>query len=126
MNHSEALVNESTLTPRQVEALRGYIRVAIGEMKYREAALAMSQGRKRREPDRPLTIGSYFRTVQQARENVRKSIVTLLIGIWLGVVKPEDAHRLLDIAGSGARELSDEEADRFVGVLHALLQKIVM
>lgn len=95
-------------------------------MKYREAASAMSRSPRRKEPAKPLTIGSYFRTVQQARENVRKSIATLLIGIWLGVVKPEDVRRLLDVAGGTVRELSDEETDRFLGVLHALLQKIVM
>ena len=122
----ESMVGESTLTRRQLEALEAYIRVAIGEMKYREAASAMSQGHKSPKPGKPLTIGSYFRTVQQARKNVRKSVVTLLIGLWLGIVRPEDVRRLLDVAGTTARELSDEERDRFVGVLRVLLQKLVM
>ncbi len=113
------------LTSRQLEALQRYLRVALGEIGYREAAVASSQGRRKGKPG-PITVGSYFRTVQQARENIRKSIVTLLIGIWLGVVKPEDVRRLLDAAGVGARELSDGERDRLVVVLHALVQKIVM
>jgi hypothetical protein len=114
----ERLVDESTLTSRQLEALQSYLRVALGEMKYREAAAI--------GPTRAVTVGSYFRTVQQARENVRKSIVTVLIGAWLGVVKPEDVRRLLDVAGSGAKELSDDDAGRFVQVLRALIQKIVV
>jgi hypothetical protein len=118
-------VDQSTLTPRQLEVLQGYIRVALGEIRYREAASIASSGRRKGRPGKPLTIGSYFRTVQQARENIRKSIVTLLIGLWLGVVKPEDVRRLLDTAGGIVGELSEEERERFVVVLRALLQKIV-
>ena len=118
MEFPEQLVNQSTLTPRQLETLRSYLRVAIGEMRYREAAAS--------GPSKRVTVGSYFRTVQQARENVRKSIVTLLIGVWLGVVKPEDVRRLLDTAGGNVSELGDEERERFVAVLRALLQRIVM
>jgi len=114
----ESLVAESSLTPRQLEALQSYLRVALGEMRYREAAASGTS--------KPVTVGSYFRTVQQARENVRKSIVTLLIGLWLGVVKPEDVRRLLDVAGGGVRELSDGERSRFLQVLRALVQKIVV
>jgi len=118
MSLPERLVDQSTLTLRQLEALQSYLRVAIGEMKYREAASGGSS--------KPVTVGAYYRTVQQARENVRKSIVTLLIGLWVGVVKIEDVRRLLDVAGAGVRELSDEETKRFVGVLRVLTQKIVM
>ena len=120
------MVDESTLTRRQLEALRAYIRVAIGEVRYREAALAMSPGRKSLGSPKPLTIGSYFRTVQQAKQNIRRSVVTILIGLWLGAVKPEEVRRLLDVAGTSVRELSDEERERFVGVLRVLLQKLVM
>lgn len=119
------MVDESTLTRRQLEALQAYIRVAIGEMRYREAASNMSRGRKSPE-SKPLTIGSYFRTVQQARQNMRKSVVTILIGLWLGAIKPEEVRRLLDVAGTAVRELSDEERERFVEVLRALLRKLVM
>ena len=114
----ESLVDRSSLTPRQLEALRSYVRVAIGEVKYRDAA---ETGTSKRG-----TIGSYFRTVQQASANVEKSVVTLLIGLWLGVIKVDDVRRLLELAGAGDRELSDDEKERFISVLRALIQKIVM
>lgn len=120
------MVDESTMTIRQLEALQSYIKVAVGRMRYREAASSMSQSRKTQRTGVSLTVGSYFRTVQQARVNVRKSIVTLLIGLWVGVVKPEDIRRLLDLASPTVVGLSGEEEDRFVVVLRALLQKIVM
>ena len=125
MSLAETLVDESALTQRQLEALRSYLRVAIGEMKYREAASAISQGRRRGNPG-TITIGSYFRTVQQARENIRKSIVTLLIALWLGLDKFEDVRRLLDAAGGDVAGLSDEDRERFIAVLRALLQKVVI
>jgi len=114
----ETLVDESTLTRRQLEALRSYLRVALGEMKYRQAAAG--------GPSKKVTVGSYFRTVRQARTNVRRSIVTLLIGVWVGVVKPEDVRRLLDTAGGNVLDLPEEERERFVAVLRVLLQRIVM
>lgn len=125
MNFPEFLVDRSSLTPRQLESLELYVRVAIGEMKLKEAASIASRTRRRGKPEKPLTIGSYYGTVQQARENIRKSIATLLIGIWLGVVKAEDVRRLLDATGGGARELSDEENTRLIGVLRALIDRIV-
>ena len=121
----ETLVEESALTHRQLEALGLYVRVALGEMKYREAASALSQGRTKGVV-KAVTVGSYFRTVQQARENMKKSVVTLLIGVWLGVVKREDVRRLLDVAGSGVKELSKEEIARLEDVLHELVKRIVM
>lgn len=118
MGLPEALVDESNLTPRQLEALQSYLRVAIGEIRYREAAAS--------GPSKSVTIGSYYRTVQQARDNIRSSIVTVLIALWLGLVKPDDVRRLLDTVGGNVMELSDEDKDRFITVLRALLDKIVM
>jgi len=113
----ESMVSQSALTARQLEALRSYMKVALGEVRYREAAAGVTP--------KPVTVGSYFRTVQQARENVRQSLVTILIGLWLGVIKSDEVRRLLDLAGAGDREFSEEERERFVAVLKALIQKIV-
>ena len=125
MSLPESLVERSMLTARQLEALRLYVHVILREMRYREAASIASQGRTR-GASKSLTVGSYFRTVQQARENVKKSIVTLLIGVWVGVVKADDVRRLLDVAGSEARELPEEETDRLAGVLRELVKRIVL
>jgi len=73
-----------------------------------------------------LTLGSYYRTLTQAKTNVRKSLVTILIGIQLGVVRPEELRRLFELVGTGVRELSGEEQERFVGILQALLDRIVL
>ena len=117
MSLPESLVEQSTLTRRQLQALQSYVRVASGEMRYREAAAGGMS--------RPVTVGSYFRSVQQARENVRGALATLLIGLWIGAVRIDDVRRLLDVAGGGLRELSDKETTRTTEVLRALIGKIV-
>jgi hypothetical protein len=122
----ERLVEQSSITPRQLEALAAYIRVASGEIKMKEAAARASQGRTRGNPDKLLTIGSFSRTVHQGRVNVRKSLVTVVIALWLGLARVEDVRRLFELVGGGARELSSEEAERFLQLLDALLQRIVV
>jgi hypothetical protein len=126
MSILESLVEASSLTPRQLESLTSYVRVVSGEIRLREAALMSSQGRKRGRPEKPLTIGSYYRTVSQARTNVKQSLVTVVIALWLGLVKVEDSRRLFELVGSGTRELSHEETERFLGLLETLLQRMVV
>jgi len=73
-----------------------------------------------------LTVGSYYRTLTQAKTNVRKSLVTILISIQLGVVRPEELRRLFDLVGAGIRELPEEEQERLVRILQALVDHIVL
>lgn len=126
MGLPERLVGESSLTARQFETLTSYRRVASGEIRFRDAASVVSSGRTKGDSQKPLTIGSYYRTLTQARTNVRKSLVTILIGMWLGVVRVEEVRRLFELVGTEARELSGEEQERFIRVLQALLDRIVL
>ncbi len=126
MSVPERLVDQSSITRRQLEALISYLRVASGEIRLKEAASLVSRGRRKGEAEKPLTIGSYYRTVTQARSNVKESLVTVVISLWLGVIKSDDVRRLFELVGGGARELSTEEADRFLQLLDVLLRRIVV
>ncbi len=126
MSVLDRLVNQSSVTPRQLEALLSYLRVATGEIKLKDAASLASQGRRKGKPEKPLTVGSYYRTVSQARANVRQALVTVVIALWLGMIKVEDVRRLFELVGAGTRELSDDEAERFLQLLEALLRRIVV
>jgi|SRR5271157_2286501 len=118
MKLSDALVGRSTLTKKQIESLESYRRVAKGELLLREAASLRS--------GKAVTVGSYWRTVQQGREKMRESMVTVLIGLWLGLIKLEDVRRLFDFVGRGATELSDDDVGRLSQVLETLISRIVM
>ncbi|HEY6282914.1 MAG TPA: hypothetical protein VIW22_03225 [Nitrososphaerales archaeon] len=125
MSLFERLVRESSLTSRQLESLVSYMRIASGEIRFRDAASIASSGRTK-GAEKPLTIGSYYRTLTQARTNIRESLVTVLIGMQLGAVKVEEVRKLFELVGAGARELSEYDQDRFVQVLGALLDRIVL
>ena len=99
--------------------------MTLGEIGLREAALLASKGRRKGAPGKPITIGSYYRTVTQARANVKESVMTVVVAIWLGLIKIEDVRRLFELVGTGSRDLADEVADRFVEVLDVLLRRIV-
>jgi len=122
----ERLATQSSLTPRQLQSLSSYLRVASGEIKLKEAAYLTSQGKRKGSREKPLTIGSYYRTVSQAKTNIKEALVTVLIALMLGMIKVEDARRLFELVGSTARELTDEEGDRFVELLNALLGRMVV
>jgi hypothetical protein len=118
MGVPELLVARSTLTEKELESLQSFLRVVKGELRLREAA-AQRLGR-------PVTIGSYYRTVNQARTKIKESMTTVLIGLWLGVVKLEDARKLFDLVSKGTVGLSEADTERLVQVLQALVEKVVM
>ncbi len=126
MSFLETLVDRSSLSRRQLQALMTYLRVEAGEIKLKDAAAIASEGRRKGVTGRPLTVGSYYRTLTQARANVEKSLVTVLVAISLGVIKLEDVRRLFELVASGTRELSDEESQRFMQLLNTLLKRMIM
>jgi hypothetical protein len=126
MDLPERMVTQSSLTPRQLQSLTSYLRVASGQIKLKEAASLASQGKRKGSRERPLTIGSYYGTVSQARRNIKEALVTVVIALWLGLVKVDDVGRLFELVSTGGRELTDEEADRFAELLNALLNRIVL
>jgi hypothetical protein len=118
MTLPDALMEQSNLTRKQFESLISYVKVMAGEMLYREAA-ALRSGK-------PVTIGSYYRTVQQGRNQIRESIVTVLVAVAVGLVDVGDVRRLLELVGKGDAGVAEEDRERFSMILQALLDKIVM
>ncbi|MDG6898316.1 MAG: hypothetical protein JRN24_01115 [Nitrososphaerota archaeon] len=125
MSLAKRISEGSLLSDAQLESLSLYQRVRAGEISLKEAAESRRSSRGDRA-GQPVTIGSYYRTVNQAKKNIKASILTLVTALWLGYVRIEDVRRLFELVGRGSVELSEEEADQFVGVLSALVEKIVM
>ena len=118
MSVASKLATESTLTITQLESLALHQRVLSGEMSLKQAADQRSGG--------PVSVGAYYRVVGQAKKNVRASVLTVLTALWLGYIRFEDLTRLLQLVGKDPVELSEEEANQLMGVLNAILDKIVM
>jgi len=126
MSFLERIVDQSSISRRQLESLVSYLRVSTGEIKLKDAASLASQRRTRGKREKPLTIGSYYRTVRQGRQNVRESLVTIVIALWLGIIRVEDVRRLFELVGGGVRNLSDEEVERLTELLNALLRRMIV
>lgn len=122
MSVAERLAADSTLTRVQIETLELQKRVLAGEIKLSQAAAQRIQ----KQTKGPVTVGAYYRVLKQARGNIRASILTVLAAMQLGYVKYDDLARLLELVGRSSAELRGEEADRLVGVLNALLDRLVM
>ena len=100
-----------------MESLASYAKVKSREITLREAALSRSEG--------PVKVGSYYRTVDQGRKNLRESVATVVVGLWLGLVKSEDLQKLFTLAGKGLGTLEGEGAERAAEVIQALIEKLV-
>jgi hypothetical protein len=118
MDIPSVLIDQSSLTEKQLESLSSYVRVVAGEMHLREAAVLRSE--------KPVTVGSYYRTVQQGRNRIRESVVTVLVAVAMGLVRLEDVRRLFELVGRGNAEVVEGDRERFAAVLQVLLDKIVM
>ncbi len=118
MEIPESLSRESTLTPKMLESLTSYLKVMSHETSLKEAAANRSTG--------AVSVGSYYRTVLQAREKIRGSVLTVVIAISLGVIRPEDLRRLFDAVGKGLPDLDEGERGRATAVIKALVDRIVM
>jgi len=95
-----------------------YRYVASGELTLKKAA-----GMRRRGPVR---IGSFYRTVYQGKKNIRESVITLTIALWLGFVKTEDLRRLLDQVGKRLPEIEQYEIERLAAIVEELASRIVI
>ena len=118
MNLPNTLIGQSNLTVTQFESLSSYVKVAAGDLLLREAAALRSE--------KPVTVGSYYRSVQQGRRQVRKSVVTVLVALGIGLVKLEDIRRLFELVGRANTEVGEGDAERFTVVLQTLFDEIVM
>ena len=117
MNIPSVLVEESNLTEAQLESLLSYVRVVGGGMRLKEAAASRA--------GKSVTVGSYYRTVQQGRARVRESMVTVLVAVAIGLVRVEDVRKLFELFSSEGAQVAEEDRKRFADVLRALLDRIV-
>ena len=116
MSAVHEVARNSFLTAAQVDSLIMYQRVRAREMKMKEAAEARRPG---------LSVGSYYRTVKQANRNIKSSVLTLIVGVWLGYVSVADLRRLLDVVARGVESLSEDQVAQLASVIEALVDRII-
>ena len=118
MSLRERMRARSLMTSRQLELLRQHLDVMSGAIKLREAATNAEGG--------SISIGAYCRVVTQGREKLKRSVVTIVLGIWLGYLKIEDLRRLFELVASGNKDLDEENQRRLVVILGDVVDRIVV
>jgi hypothetical protein len=114
----ESLADLSSLTRVQIETIRLHQAISRGEILVQDAI----KSRK----NRPVSKGTYYRILGQARRNVRKSILTTAIAVQMGVVKPEDVLKLLESVSRIPQEADDAALENVAAIVEALVNHIVM
>lgn len=101
----EVLLRESTLTPKQLKALVLYS--SNIEHKIIEDGVVDFDGKK-------VSKGAFFRTLNQAKTNVRKAVITLIIMSYLGLIDLNQLNAIMQLNDvmmklKGSKEDSIEE-----------------
>lgn len=114
----ELLARSSSLTPTQVNTATLWRKALDGHSSAKEAARQREGG--------PVTLGSYHRSLNQARMNSRTSVFTILLGVRLGWIKPDALIRLVELVAKVPSALDDETSNEVISLLDALSTRIVM
>ena len=71
-----------------------------------------------------MKIGTYHRVLDQAMQNLRSAIWTVLVGLNLGLIGAEELKRLIDSLPSDL-ELDEPRQDELLAVIEAIVRRIV-
>jgi hypothetical protein len=115
----DLLAQSSSFTYPQVETLILQMRVLRGELSTKEAA-------KIRRNGEGVTLGAYYRVVNQARDNAIAAIFTLLLSLRIGIIKLDELRRLLDLVSRLPPEIDDVSSNQVMSLVDAVVEKLVM
>ncbi len=106
----EKLLEESTLTLKQLKALLLYSDNI--ERKIVKGGYVELDGRK-------ISKGAFFRTLSQAKKNVRKSVITLIIMAYMGLMDANQFSTIMQLTDI-MMQIKEEEED----LSNALVEKL--
>ena len=116
---TEALRQKSTVTAVQFETLMLSRRVKRGELRVVEAA-------KSRKEDDGVSVGSYYRVLDQARSRLERSIFTLLLAVRTQTLDKDELIRLLTMVSEAPEQMGEANLQEFNDLLVALVRKMVV
>lgn len=110
----EILVKESTLTLRQLEAIMFY----YDNMNHKIVRKGYVEFKGSKVPK-----GAFFRTLNQAKTNIRKAVVTLLIMAYLGIIDINQLSIIMQL-NDIMMQLRDNKGNISEELLKAFLEKL--
>jgi hypothetical protein len=112
------LAQRSGLTKTQIETIELQQMVEKHEISPSKAA-------SMRQPT-GVTPGAFNRVLLQGKSNVESAIYTLLLSERVGLLRPEDFRRLLELISKTPGSLDEIESAEVISLVDALVRKIVM
>lgn len=73
-----------------------------------------------------ISRGTHYRILDQAKNNVRRSLVTVAVATQLGLVNAEDVQKLIGMVSKIPTDVDPETLPEVVTLVRALLNRIVM
>jgi hypothetical protein len=114
----EAIAGRSSLTMPQVQTLMLHRAVSRGEMSLKEA-FAKRKGI-------PISPGTYYRILSQARTNLKRALFGVLVGVQLGLIHQEELERFFSTGARIPMQVDDVKASDVMQLLDVLVEKLVM
>jgi hypothetical protein len=110
----EILLTESTLTPKQLKALLLYSENM--DQKIVEQGYVEFDGKK-------VSKGAFFRTLNQAKTNVRKAVITLIIMSYIGLMDVNQLDAIMQL-NSIILQLKERDEATMEELISAFIEKL--
>lgn len=110
----EILLKESTLTPKQFKALLLYSENM--DQKIVEEGHVEFDGKK-------VSKGAFFRTLNQAKTNVRRAIITLIIMSYIGLMDANQLDAIMQL-NSIIMQLKEQDENTMEELITAFIEKL--
>jgi len=117
----DELSRNCSLTKTQIQTIVLHKSVRKGDLSIKDALK-----RRARDGRDAVTLGAYYRVLEQARSNVRESVYTLLLCSWLNLLKSGDLEKLMQIVSKTPLEMDQETSEQVASLIEALVKQIVM
>ena len=73
-----------------------------------------------------ISRGTHYRIMDQAKNNIRRSLVTVAIATQLGLVNAEDVQKLISMVSKIPTDVDPDRLPEVVMLVRSLLNRIVM
>ncbi|MEM2100205.1 MAG: hypothetical protein QXP45_02550 [Thermoproteota archaeon] len=110
----EILLAESTLTPKQLKALLLYSENI--DQKIVEEGTVEFDGKK-------VSKGAFFRTLNQAKTNVRRAIITLIIMSYIGLMDANQLDAIMQL-NNIIMQLKEQDENTMEELITAFIEKL--
>lgn len=114
----DSIASRSSLTTAQLETLKIY-----RELKNHQ--ITMEDALQKRK-NLPISKGTHYRILGQARNNIRRSLLTVVVAAQMGLIRPDELQRLVATVSLLPDSVESDRLEEILALVDALADRIVM